>query len=73
MIEGDDGDNKEREEEDNNEAEEREKEPAREGPRTLRDRSKIQTSSWYRHNANIAEYIESITYEEATNSTEAAQ
>jgi len=72
-AEGDDGDNEEREEEDNNEAEERENEPARGGPRTLRDRSRIQTPSRYRHNANVAEYIEPMTYEEATNSTEAVQ
>jgi len=71
-AERDDGDNEEREEEDN-EAEERENEPERESPRTLRDRSKIQTPLRYRHNANAAEYIIPTTYEEATNSTEAAQ
>lgn len=61
-AEGDDGDN-----------EERENEPAREGPRVLRDHSKIQTPSRYPHNANVAEYIVPMTYKEATNSTEAAQ
>lgn len=72
-AEENDSDNAEQEEEDNNEAEERENEPAREDQRILRDRSKIQTPSRYRHNANVAEYIEPMTYEEATNSTEAAQ
>ena len=61
------------EEEDNNEDNGRENEPDREGRRVLRDRSAIQTPIRYRHNANVAEYVVPMTFEEATNRPEAAQ
>ena len=67
------GDIGERAEEDDNGGGSEENEQVREGQRGLRDRSTIQTPSRYRHNANVAEYIVPLTYEEATNSTEAAQ
>ena len=44
-----------------------------ENQRALRNRSTIQVPSRYRHDAYVAEYIVPQTYEEAKNSTEAAQ
>ena len=72
-AEGDNSDGEEQGEKDNNEAVGRENVPTRDGQIVLRDRSKIQTPIRYRHNADVAEYIEPMTYVEAMNSTEAAQ
>jgi len=70
-AEGDDG-NEEQEEEDDEEEEQGNK-PAPRTSRELRDRSRIQTPSRYRHNADVAEYTVPMTYKEATNGPEAAQ
>jgi len=72
-AEEDDGINEEQEEEDNDETKEQGNKPAPRTSKELQDRSRIQTLSRYRHNADVAEYTVPMTYKEATNSPEAAQ